>query len=197
MAPQLIAPMLLVTVPVPLPFLETVSVCWSSVNVAVTLRAWSIVTLQAPVPLQSPLQPVKVEFKPTLAVRSTEVPCANVSPHVPGQLIAPGLEVTRPLPFPAGVTVSSRCARSNCAFTVCAASIGTVQSPVSEQVGQSQPMNADVGSGAACRTTDVPWLKSNAHVAPQSTPKEGERLVTVPVPVPPFLVTVSSRRMGS
>ena len=50
---------LLVTVPVPLA--PTVSCSMSSENVAVTAFAESMVTMQAPVPVQAPDQPAKVE----------------------------------------------------------------------------------------------------------------------------------------
>jgi hypothetical protein len=81
--PQLIPDGELVTPPVPLPAFVTVSVCWtggvggtaSCVKVAVTERAWVIVTMHVPVPLQpSPLQPVKVEPVLAVAVSVTTVP---------------------------------------------------------------------------------------------------------------------------
>ena len=51
----------LVTVPEPLPLFATERVCVSCVKAAVTLRAEDIVTSQLPIPLQAPLQPVKLE----------------------------------------------------------------------------------------------------------------------------------------
>jgi hypothetical protein len=59
------------------PFLETVSVCVCSVNVAVTDRAASIMTVHVPAPEQpEPDQPVNVEPAAALAVNVTDVPCA-------------------------------------------------------------------------------------------------------------------------
>jgi hypothetical protein len=71
-APQVIPAGLLVTLPVPVPLLETVRAKLGSVKLAVTLCAWAIVTVHVPVPVQAPLQPVKVEPVPAAAVRVTE-----------------------------------------------------------------------------------------------------------------------------
>ena len=74
--PQLIPAGALVTVP--LPDMLTVSawvwdwVGW--VNVAVTVAADVNVTLQEPVPVHAPLQPVNVELVAVTAVRVTAVP---------------------------------------------------------------------------------------------------------------------------
>jgi hypothetical protein len=47
---------------------------WPRLNVAVTLRAALIVTVQVPVPLQAPLQPTNEEPDPGSAVSVTAVP---------------------------------------------------------------------------------------------------------------------------
>ena len=73
LAGHAIPPTSLVTVPVPPPSVATVRVCSSS-NVAVTFFAASIVRLQVPVPLQSPLQPVKVEPASAAALSTTASP---------------------------------------------------------------------------------------------------------------------------
>ena len=74
--PQLIPAGVLVTVP--LPDTPTVSVSgwdWVGwVNVAVTVAADVNVTLQEPVPVHAPLQPVNVELVAVAAVRVTAVP---------------------------------------------------------------------------------------------------------------------------
>jgi len=46
----------------------------AGLKVAVTLWATVIDTVQAPVPVQAPDQPAKVQFVPAVAVRDTEVP---------------------------------------------------------------------------------------------------------------------------
>ena len=61
-----------VTVPVPVPPTEVVSVYWRSRNSALTVLAASMVTTQAPVPLQPPpLQPTNVDVGVALAVSVT------------------------------------------------------------------------------------------------------------------------------
>lgn len=105
-APQLMPDGLLVTVP--LPVLVTVSTyvgCDDKPNVAVTLLAASIVTLQVPVPLQPPpLQPVNVLPEPGLAVKVTPAPAVKDSEQSVGQLMP--VPVTVPLPSPAVPTES-------------------------------------------------------------------------------------------
>jgi hypothetical protein len=68
-------------------------------NVAVTLRAWVIVTTQLPVPEQAPDQPVNVDPGEGDAVNVTDVPSAYVSEQSPGQLIPAGEDVTDPGPL--------------------------------------------------------------------------------------------------
>src|SRR5437763_1590996 len=74
-------------------------------KVAVTACAALIVTLQAPVPVQLPLQPVKVEPAAGAAVKVTAVPLVNEAEQVAPQEIPAGVLVTVPLPAPALVTV--------------------------------------------------------------------------------------------
>lgn len=65
---------LLVTVPLPVPPLETVRVK-NAVKVAVTVVSALIVTVQVPVPLHPPpLQPEKTEPLAAVAVKVTELP---------------------------------------------------------------------------------------------------------------------------
>jgi hypothetical protein len=73
-------------------------------KVAVTLWFWLRVTLQLPVPLQAPLQPVKVEPLAGLALSATAVPAAKLALQADPQLIPLGLLVTVPLPVPALAT---------------------------------------------------------------------------------------------
>src|SRR5215471_9470833 len=109
-AGQLIPAGLLVTVPLPVPATLTVSGCGSKVKVAVTLRAWVMLTVQGPVPLHpSPLQPANVAPLAAAAVNVTLVPASKVALHAVGQLMPAGLLVTVPLPVPATLTVTVNC----------------------------------------------------------------------------------------
>ena len=85
------------------------------VNVAVTLRAAVMLTVHVPVPVQAPLQRVKVEPLLTAGVRVTDVPDAYVALQVLPQLIPLGEDVTVPLPVPAFATVSAYVLSANVA----------------------------------------------------------------------------------
>ena len=74
-------------------------------NVAVSEAAALIVTEQAPVPVQGPLQPAKVDPLSGVSVNVTIVPLAKFAVQVVPQLIPVGLLVTVPVPVPASVTV--------------------------------------------------------------------------------------------
>ena len=74
MAPQLIPAGALMTVP--LPALLTVSAKVWVVKVAVTVVAALMLTVQVPVPVHAPLQPLKVEPAAGVAVSVTTVPLA-------------------------------------------------------------------------------------------------------------------------
>src|SRR5215469_3281349 len=76
------------------------------VKVAVTLRAWVILTVQVPVPLHpSPLQPVKVEPLAGAAVSVTLVPRSKGALQVLSQFTPVGVLITVPLPVPPVLTV--------------------------------------------------------------------------------------------
>ena len=96
-APQSIPAGLLVTVPLPLPAFETVSV-HCRMKVAVTSRSELIVTVHGPVPEQSPDQPPKRLPGAGVAVRVTTAPSPKDSEQSRPQSIPPGLLVTVPLP---------------------------------------------------------------------------------------------------
>ena len=86
---------------VPLPDLVTVTcrvVAVAAKNVAVTLLATLMLTVQLPVPAQAPLQPVKVLAVAGVAVRVTLAPLVKLALHVVPQLMPAGLLVTVPLP---------------------------------------------------------------------------------------------------
>src|SRR5438046_7659741 len=108
LAPQLMSPGMLVTVPVPSPLRPMVSVKVGA-KVAVTVVAADIVTVQGPVPVQPPpLQPRKTELAPGVAVSTTTVPLAKLAVQLAPQLMSPGVLVTVPVPSPLGLTVSAK-----------------------------------------------------------------------------------------
>ncbi len=94
-----------ITVPPPVPLLETVRLYWIRVKVAVTDWEEFMVTVQEPVPEQAPPQPVKIELPSGVAVRLTTVPLVNEAVQVAPQLIPAGEEVTVPPPVPVLLTV--------------------------------------------------------------------------------------------
>ena len=82
------------------------------VNVAVTLRAWIMVTVQLRPSLlrtgQAPpstLQPAKVESASGVAVRVTGVPTSKTALHIAPQSSRVGVEVIVPMPVPVLMTV--------------------------------------------------------------------------------------------
>jgi len=108
--PQLMPAGELEIVPLPVPALLTVSANEDgSANVAVTFRAAFIVTVQVlAVPVQPPLQPVKVDPAAGAALSVTTVPDVNEVEQVVPQLMPAGALVTVPLPAPALLTVSAK-----------------------------------------------------------------------------------------
>jgi hypothetical protein len=73
----------------------------------VTDAAAFITTVHVPVPEHPPPdQPLNIEPDAGDAVNVTAVPLANSAEQVEPQLIPEGLEVTVPLPVPAGTTIS-------------------------------------------------------------------------------------------
>ena len=172
----------LVMVPLPAPVLLTVSAKLWSAKVAVTVCAALIVTVQVPVPVQPPLQPVKVEPAAGAAVRVTTVPVVKEVEHVAPQEMPAGALVTVPLPAPALVTVSAKDDCMNVAVTEVAALIATVQVPVPEHPLPLQPVNVESAAAAAVNVTEVPLVNDAEQVAPQEMP--AGLLVTVPLPAP-------------
>src|SRR5437879_379890 len=151
-------------------------------KVAVTACAALIVTLQAPVPVQLPLQPVKVEPAAGAAVKVTAVPLVNEAEQVAPQEIPAGELVTVPLPAPDLVTVSAKDDWMKVAVTEVAAFIVTLQVPVPVQPPPLQPVKVEPAAGAAVSVTTVPVVNEAEHVAPQEIP--AGLLVTVPLPAP-------------
>src|SRR5207253_8560735 len=134
----------LVTVPMPVPALETVRTKVCDAKVAVTVVAAETVTTHVPVPEQPPpLQPLKVAPTAGVAVSVTAVPLAKLAVHVAPQVIPAGALVTVPLPVPALLTVSAKVGRAKVAVTVVAALRVTVQVSVPEQPPPVQPVKVE------------------------------------------------------
>jgi hypothetical protein len=163
-------------------------------KVALTDCAEFIVTLHAPVPLQAPPQPAKVEPESGVAAKLTTVPLAKLAEHVVPQEVPEGVLVTVPVPSPLLDTVRVKGPAFVLKFapTDFAASMVTLQAPVPVQA-PLQPANVEPESGVAVKFTTEPLSKLAEHVVPQEIP-DGE-LATVPVPVPLF-VTVSVKEVG-
>ena len=161
------------------------------VNVAVKLRAWLIATVQGPVPVQAPLQPVKVEPVVAAAVRVTGVPAGKAPLQVLLHAIPVGEDVTMPDPVPLMVRVRGyvvEVPRVKVAVTLLPASTTRVQPPVPVQA-PLQPVKVEPEAGVALRAMLVPEVKEALQLPPQSTPLGLE--ATVPVPVP-ALVTATA-----
>ena len=99
-APHSIPPGELVTVPKPLPVSATVSLnLGTGANSAPTDLAALIVTSQAPVPVQVPLQPLNSEPMAGVALSETLVPSSYSASQAEPQAIPLGALVTMPGPF--------------------------------------------------------------------------------------------------
>jgi hypothetical protein len=186
-APQEMPAGVLVTVPLPVPDLVTLRGKVCSAKVAVTERAALIVTVQVPVPVQAPLQPVNVEPVAGAAVKAITVPLENEAEHVAPQEMPAGVLVTVPAPLPDLVTVRVKVFSAKVAVTERAALIVTVQVLVPVQA-PLQPVKVEPVAGAAVKVTMVPAVNEAEQVVPQEMP--AGLLVTVPLPAP-ALVTVS------
>jgi len=117
-APQPTPPGPVLTLPVPAPAVAIVSANCLTFQVAVTVRAWLMVTWQLPVPVHAPLQPANTDPVPGVAVSVTTEPVSNGTLHVARQLSPSGLEVTLPEPAPAFATVRANCTMSQVAVTL-------------------------------------------------------------------------------
>ena len=69
-------------------------------KVAPTVVLAVSVTTQAPVPVQAPVHPPKVELVLTASVSVTEVPLGKLAVQAVGQLMPAGLLITVPVPVP-------------------------------------------------------------------------------------------------
>lgn len=140
--------------------------------------------MHAPLPLQAPLQPLKVESESGVAVKVTDVPVGKSAEQVAPQLIPAGLLVTVPLPPPALVTVSLK-AVEKVAVTDLLAFMTTVHVAAVLIQSPLQPVKTELVAASALRVTVVPLVKDAEQVAPQLIP--AGVLVTVPLPVPDLL----------
>jgi hypothetical protein len=117
-APQPTPPEPVLTLPVPAPAVASDSANCLTFQVAVTFRAWLMVTWQLPVPVHDPPQPANTDPVPGVAVSVTTVPVSNGTLQVAPQLSPSGLEVTLPEPVPAFATVSANCTTSQVTVTL-------------------------------------------------------------------------------
>lgn len=143
-----------------------------------------IVSAHAPVPEQSPDQPVNFEPVAAVAVSVTAAPSVNCTKQLTPQLMPPGELLTVPEPEPVFVTMSVR-RRTNVAVTVLSPSTVTAQAPVPEQLAPDQPVNTEPELATAWSTTEVPCPNINEQVVPQLIPVGVE--VTKPEPFPAFV----------
>src|SRR5437867_1156966 len=148
-------------------------------KVAVTEVAAVMVTVQVPVPVQPPLQPVKVEPAAGTAVSVTAVPLVKVAAQVALQEMPAGALVTVPLPVPLGLTVNVKVCSAKVAVTAVLAPGVAVHGFVPVQPPPLQPVKVKPAAGVAVSATAVPLANKAEHVAPQAIPAGA--LVTVPL----------------
>jgi hypothetical protein len=181
--PQLIPGGLELTSPDPVPVFETLTVDVFGTNVALTDRAWLIITWQLPLPAQSPDQPAKAESAPGVAVNVTVLATLKLAWQVMLQLLIPaGLVLTCPEPMPCLVTVRRNVFAVNVAVTDLACCMVTWQSPAPAQ-SPDQPVNVEPESGVALSLTTVSWSKLGSQSVVQTT-SPWRSSVTCPEPDP-------------
>jgi len=135
------APALQVTDPEPVPALTIVSSnsgVGSRAKLAVTEWSSSMVSSQAPVPVQSSLQPLNSEPVSASGTRATSVPsryCASQGSTGPLSTS----QLTSPSPMPSVLTLSSNSTRSKVAVTALSASIVKLQGDVEQLNAEPVP----------------------------------------------------------
>lgn len=158
MEPQLIPEGLLVTVPLPVPFIFTVSVGFCE-KVAVTdLLASTTTWHDVLVPLQAPLQVGVDQPLSGVAVSVTVVLAAKEAEHVPRQLLIPdGLLLTEPFPDTVTVSVNVELVEK-LAVTVLLASIVTVHWLPEVESQPLQLVKVEPDAAVAVSVTTVPRI---------------------------------------
>jgi hypothetical protein len=142
------------TLPLPLPPRETVNDALAT-KTAVTDLLESIVTMQVPVPVQSPCQPVKTAPGLAAGVKVTPAPKGYDALQVPGQLI----EVPVTVPGPVTWTVSVG-GPANPAETVLSPSIVTTHVGAVPLHAPPHPLNLAPAPGDANNVTVDPVIVS-------------------------------------
>src|SRR5262249_33323674 len=137
----------------------SVTVTVETPNVAVTVRAALIVTVQPSLPVQAPVQLVKAEPAAGVAVKVTMVLLLNENEHVPPQLIPAGALVTAPPPPPTLFTVRTKVGTVKLAVTVLPALIVTTQDPVPAQA-PLQPVKMEPVAAVALSVTTMVVLNT-------------------------------------
>jgi hypothetical protein len=157
-----------------------------AVKIAFTVLIALIVTVQVPVPLQAPDQPVKVLPEVGVAVREIIVFNATLVEQLDPQEIDPPELETVPVPVPDLVTKRVIAdPEANTALTDFTAFTLTTQVPVPLQA-PDQPLKLYPDDGVAVSVTEVPDLTVTEQVAPQEI--DPPELETMPEPA---LVTES------
>jgi hypothetical protein len=196
-APQLMPAGVLITLPLPVPFLvsDRENFVWglSELNVALQVLATSIIIF--PVLHPVPFQPANVEPGAGVAVRLVSVPLVNDAEQELPQLMPRGLLVTVPLPVPFFVTDRIDFVWAGCGLKVAVQVLVTsmVGTPLLQPV-PLHPPNVEPTAGVALNVTRVPLPNDAEQVPPQLMP--AGLLVTVPFPAP-LLVTVFTKRTVS
>jgi hypothetical protein len=179
-----------VTMPNPVPSRETPKdQLLRRLNVAVTFRAWVMLTTHVPSPVQAPLHPANTVSGATEADNVTLRPCGYDFEHVVPQ-VSPSPDDTVPVPVPALVTLKVQLIKpeAKLAVTFLAAVIWTMHSPSPVQA-PLHPINVPLDPMDAIRRTLVPGAKPALQEEPQLMPSGLE--VTMPLPAAaPALKTV-------
>jgi hypothetical protein len=184
--PHRMVPLVLETVPLPAPMRSTSSVCWSTVNSAVTLIMSSTITVHVGTEPEHtpPDQLVNVEPTAGVAVSSTMVPFGNDEAQVAPQLMPATSLATVPCPVPDLVTVRNSLPMTNAALTVVSPTMVSVQTLVgSAAQSPPQPMNVEPPAAAAVNVTTSPNDTLDMQSAPQLMPPSSEVMVPVPTSV--------------